>query len=178
MTSLAPDTAHPPAAPGANLGADMEADTLANMYLTFDIGTEEYGVSIADVIEIVGMQRIMPIPDLPPYLKGVINLRGKVIPLMDIRLRFNMPERPYDDRTVIIVMEVDDSPIGLIVDGVREVREIPIDRIDRHAQLGKTGTRQVIAGLGRLEKSVVVLLNPSVLVSEDDIRLLQEKSDA
>lgn len=178
MTSLATETAHTNIAPGASAGADMEADTLANMYLTFDIGTEEYGVAISDVIEIVGMQRIMPIPDLPPYLKGVINLRGKVIPLMDIRLRFNMPERAYDDRTVIIVMEVDDSPIGLIVDGVREVREIPTDRIDRHAQLGKSGTRQVIAGLGRLEQSVVVLLDPSVLVSEDDIRLLQEKSDA
>ncbi len=162
----------------APMSIDLEADTLANMYLTFDIGTEEYGVSISDVIEIVGMQRIMPIPDLPQYLKGVINLRGKVIPLMDIRLRFNMAERAYDDRTVIIVMEVEDAPIGLIVDGVREVREIPTERIDRHAQLGKAGSRQVIAGLGRLEESVVVLLNPSVLVSDEDLRLMQEKSHA
>ena len=159
-------------------GGVLEADTLANMYLTFDIGAEEYGVAISDVIEIVGIQRIMPIPDLPPYLKGVTNLRGKVIPLMDIRLRFNMAERAYDDRTVIVVMEVDDAPIGLIVDGVREVREISDTQIDRHAQLGKAGARQVIAGLGRLTDSVVVLLNPSVLVSQDDIRLLQEKSDA
>lgn len=161
----------------APMGMELEADTLANMYLTFDIGAEEYGVAISDVIEIVGMQRIMPIPDLPHYLKGVINLRGKVIPLMDIRLRFNMAERAYDDRTVIIVMEVDAAPIGLIVDGVREVREIPATQIDQHGQLGRSGTKQVIAGLGRLDDSVVVLLNPSVLVSDEEVRLLQKKNE-
>jgi purine-binding chemotaxis protein CheW len=173
MTQLATE----PRTQTVPMGLEVEADTLANMYLTFDIGAEEYGVSISDVIEIVGMQRIMPIPDLPHYLKGVINLRGKVIPLMDIRLRFNMAERAYDERTVIIVMEVDDAPIGLIVDGVREVREIGDDRIDRHAQLGKSSSRQVIAGLARMEESVVVILNPSVLVSEDDLRLIQDKSE-
>ncbi|MGY6697978.1 MAG: chemotaxis protein CheW [Roseinatronobacter sp.] len=174
MTSLDVD----PPANAVAAGMDMQLDSLANMYLTFDIDSEEYGVAISDVIEIVGMQRIMPIPDLPHYLKGVINLRGKVIPLMDVRLRFRMNERAYDDRTVIIVMEVDDALIGLIVDGVREVREIPDTQIDRHAQLGQSGTRQVIAGLGRLEDSVVVLLNPSVMVSEDEIRLLREHSEA
>lgn len=174
MTALATETA----SQTGPASIDMNADTLANMYLTFDIGNEEYGVAISDVIEIVGMQRIMPIPDLPHYLKGVINLRGKVIPLMDIRLRFNMDERAYDDRTVIIVMEVDDALIGLIVDGVREVREIADTQIDRHAQFGKSGKRQVIAGLGRLADSVVVLLNPSVMVSDEDIRLVREKSEA
>lgn len=169
MTTLALD---PSALP------DGAADMLANMYLTFDIGDEEYGVAISDVIEIVGMQRIMPIPDLPHYLKGVINLRGKVIPLMDIRLRFHMPERAYDDRTVIIVMEVENALIGLIVDGVREVREIHDTQIDRHTQLARNGARQVIAGLGRLDDSVVVLLNPPVLVSDDDLRVGQTLADA
>lgn len=173
MTSLALDAQ----AQAVKLVDDAQADSLANMFLTFDIGSEEYGVAISDVIEIVGMQRIMPIPDLPDFLKGVINLRGKVIPLMDIRLRFNMPARDYDDRTVIIVMEVEDALIGLIVDGVREVREIPDTHIDRHAQLGKGGKRQVIAGLGRLEDSVIILLNPAILLSDDEIRLMQEKGE-
>jgi purine-binding chemotaxis protein CheW len=174
MTTMAMDTN----ALAAASATDVAADMLANMYLTFDISDEEYGVAISDVIEIVGMQRIMPIPDLPHYLKGVINLRGKVIPLMDIRLRFHMPERAYDDRTVIIVMEVENALIGLIVDGVREVREIHDSQIDRHAQLGRNGARQVIAGLGRLEDSVVVLLNPPVLVSDDDLRVGQTMADA
>lgn len=162
----------------ASLPISDDADTIKDMYLTFDIGTEEYGVSIAGVTEIVGMQRIMPIPDMPVYLKGVINLRGKVIPLMDVRLRFDLPERPYDGRTVIIVMEVDDAPVGLIVDGVREVREIGADRIDSHVQFGKAGARQVIAGIGRLDDGVAVLLDPSVLVMDGDLALIREKADA
>jgi len=160
----------------ASLAGDAGADTIANMYLTFDIEAEEYGVGIAGVTEIVGMQRIMPIPDMPNYLKGVINLRGKVIPLMDVRLRFAMPARPYDDRTVIIVMEVEDAPVGLIVDGVREVREIPPSQIDRHGQFGRSATRQVIAGIGRLGDSVAVLLDPGVLVSDHDIALAREQA--
>lgn len=151
-----------------------EADTIADMYLTFDLGEEEYGVSIAGVTEIVGMQRIMPIPDMPRYLRGVINLRGKVIPLMDVRIRFDMPHRDYDDRTVIIVMEVDDAPVGLIVDGVREVREIPADRIDQRSQTGRNGTKSVISGIGQVGDRVAVLLDPSVLVSVSEINLARE----
>lgn len=157
---------------------DAGSDTIADMYLTFGIDTEEYGVGIAGVTEIVGMQRIMPIPDMPAFLKGVINLRGKVIPLMDVRLRFGMAERPHDDRTVIIVMEVDEAPVGLIVDGVREVREIPPAQIDRHGQLGRAGGKQVIAGIGRLGDGVAILLDPSVLVSDDDIALARDKAAA
>ncbi|MGR3505902.1 MAG: chemotaxis protein CheW [Paracoccaceae bacterium] len=159
----------------ALMAADLETDTIADMYLTFDIGPEEYGVGIAGVTEIVGMQRIMPIPDMPDYLKGVINLRGKVIPLMDVRLRFGIVERSYDDRTVIIVMEVEDAPIGLIVDGVREVREIAASQIDSHAQFGRGQGRQVIAGIGRLDGGVAVLLDPSVLVSDGDLALGRDK---
>jgi len=151
-----------------------DADTIADIYLTFDLGDEEYGVSIAGVTEIVGMQRIMPIPDMPRYLRGVINLRGKVIPLMDVRIRFDMPHRDYDDRTVIIVMEVDDAPVGLIVDGVREVREIPAGQIDQRGQVGRNRTKSVIAGIGQVGDRVAVLLDPSVLVTASDIALARD----
>lgn len=160
----------------AAAAASLEEDTIADMYLSFDIGDEEYGVGIAGVTEIVGMQRIMPIPDMPKYLKGVINLRGKVIPLMDVRLRFGMPERAYDHRTVIIVMEVGDAPVGLIVDGVREVLEIPASQIDRQGQLSRTGAKSMIAGIGRVEERVAVLLDPSVLVSDGDLILPRDKA--
>jgi purine-binding chemotaxis protein CheW len=160
----------------AGLGIDTETDSLSDMYLTFDLGDEEYGVSIVGVTEIVGMQKIMPVPDVPSYLRGVINLRGKVIPLMDVRLRFNMPERAYDDRTVIIVMDVDNAPVGLIVDGVREVREIPPGQIDTRNQFGRGGARSVISGLGRLEDGVAILLDPEVLVSDDDVALVRDKA--
>ncbi|NBE09150.1 chemotaxis protein CheW [Paragemmobacter ruber] len=148
-----------------------EADNIEHMYLTFALGSEEYGVTIVGVTEIVGMQRIMPVPDVPAYIKGVINLRGKVIPLMDVRLRFGMPERAYDERTVVIVMDVGDAPIGLIVDGVSEVLEIPPGQVDRHTQFGRATTRPVIAGIGRIGDRVAVLLDTSVLVSDSDVSL-------
>jgi len=148
-----------------------EADNVDEMYLTFALGAEEYGVNISGVTEIVGMQRIMSIPDVPSYIKGVINLRGKVIPLMDVRLRFGMPERAYDERTVIIVMDVGEAPVGLIVDGVSEVLEIPPSQVDRHGQFGRSSTRSVIAGIGRIGDRVAVLLDTSVLVADGDINL-------
>ena len=148
-----------------------EADNVDEMYLTFALGSEEYGVNISGVTEIVGMQRIMSIPDVPSYIKGVINLRGKVIPLMDVRLRFGMPERAYDERTVIIVMDVGEAPVGLIVDGVSEVLEIPPSQVDRHAQFGRGTARSVIAGIGRIGDRVAVLLDTAVLVADGDIAL-------
>jgi purine-binding chemotaxis protein CheW len=175
---MMPQTDNSNSATLAPAAMDEDADTIADMYLTFDLGQEEYGVSIAGVTEIVGMQRIMPIPDMPRYLRGVINLRGKVIPLMDVRLRFDMPERDYDERTVIIVMDVEDAPVGLIVDGVREVREIPADQIDRRGQVGRHGGRSVIAGIGQVGDQVAVLLDPSVLVSDSDIAIARETGDA
>lgn len=152
-------------------GTPRDADNIDEMYLTFALGDEEYGVNIVGVTEIVGMQRIMSVPDVPSYIKGVINLRGKVIPLMDVRLRFGMPERAYDERTVVIVMDVGDAPIGLIVDGVSEVLEIPPSQVDRHTQFGRNHSRSVIAGIGRIGDRVAVLLDTSVLVADGDITL-------
>lgn len=151
-------------------GAFADSDNVDDMYLTFALANEEYGVGIGVVTEIVGMQRIMSVPDMPHYIKGVINLRGKVIPLMDARLRFGMAERAYDDRTVVIVMDVADALIGLIVDGVSEVLEIPPANVDSNGQFGKGG-KSVISGIGKSGERVSILLDTSVLVSDNDINL-------
>ena len=153
--------------------AFADADNVDDMYLTFALSDEEYGVGIGVVTEIVGMQRIMSVPDMPHYIKGVINLRGKVIPLMDARLRFGMPEREYDDRTVVIVMDVADALVGLIVDGVSEVLEIPPTQVDGSGQFGK-GARSVIHGIGKIGERVSILLDTQVLVSDSDISLPAE----
>lgn len=153
-----------------DIDIDGNDDNIDDMYLTFKVGEEDYGVVISVVTEIVGMQRIMGIPDVPAYIKGVINLRGKVIPLMDVRLRFNMPERPYDERTVVIVLDVGDAPMGLIVDRVSEVLEIPAGQIDRHSGPA-AGARSVVSGLGRIDERVAILLDEKLLVSEDDISI-------
>ncbi len=102
-----------------------EENNIDDMYLTFAVAGEEYGIGIGYVTEIVGMQRVMEVPDLPAFIKGVINLRGKVIPVMDVRLRFSMDWKPYTERSVIIVLDVEGVPIGLAVDAVSDVREIP-----------------------------------------------------
>ena len=118
------------------------------------------------------MQRIMGIPDVPHYIKGVINLRGKVIPLMDVRLRFGMPAKEYDERTVVIVLDVNDAPMGLIVDKVSEVLEITSDKIDRKGFSGDG--RSVVAGLGRIDERVAIILDEALLVSDNDIVLPSE----
>lgn len=153
-------------APQTNLHAEP-SDSIDTMYLTFPVGSELYGVSIGVVTEIVGLQRIMSVPDVPHYIKGVINLRGKVIPLMDVRLRFGMPEKAYDDRTVVIVLQVSDAPVGLIVDGVNEVLDIPAHQIDRAHSFSSAEGRSLVLGLGRLEERVAILLNVNLLVEDD-----------
>lgn len=147
----------------------MATENLDEMYLCFSLGEEEYAVGIRQVAEIIGLPRIMAVPDLPDYVRGVINLRGKVIPLLDVRLRFRMPERSYDDRTVVIVMDVDDAPIGLIVDGVTEVREVPAADMRPSKGLAQRGAQSAIAGLGRVGDRVIVVLDASVLTSDHEI---------
>lgn len=143
-----------------------EENNIDDMYLTFGVGGEEYGVAIAYVTELVGMQRIMDVPDVPPFIKGVINLRGKVIPVMDVRLRFNLPERPYDERTVIIVLEVDNVPMGLVVEKVNDVLEIAPDHIDAPHAAAQRGNAGVVKGLGKQGERVIVLLDVQRLVSD------------
>lgn len=157
-------------APAETVSQFYDSDTIDHMYLTFIVGAEDYGVSIARVTEIVGMQRIMGVPDVPDHIVGVINLRGKVIPLMNVRRRFGMPDREHDDRTVIIVLDIGNAPVGLIVDRVSEVLDIPPDRIDQSSLVG-SGTRSVVRALGRLDDRVVILLDAEAMVAEGDIRL-------
>jgi purine-binding chemotaxis protein CheW len=159
--------------------ADNQIDLVFNdendindMYLTFGLGVEEYGISINYVTEIVGMQRVMEVPDVPAFIKGVINLRGKVIPVMDVRRRFNMPEEPYTERTVIIVLDSNGVLIGLIVDNVNEVMEIAENQIDQPPQFGTNrDNSNVIRGLGKQGTKVAILLNVENLISHHVIDL-------
>lgn len=123
-------------------------DNVDDMYLTFGVATEEYGIGIGYVTEIVSMQHIVQLPESAPSIKGVINLRGKVIPVMDLRLRFGLAPKDYSERTVIIVLSVNDVPVGLVVDHVSEVLEIPPAQIDTAVQTGGRGA-SMIRGFGK-----------------------------
>ena len=110
---------------------DDDIDNIDNQFLAFNIGDEQYGIDIAQIMEIIEMVPITPIPNMEHYIKGVINLRGKVLPVMDVRLRFTMEEKEYDAGTCIIVVQINDLEIGLIVDSVSEVVEIKDENMQR-----------------------------------------------
>lgn len=137
---------------------DDGEDTQEGKFLSFRIGNEQYGIEIKHVTEIVGIQKITEVPDMPDYVKGVINLRGSVIPVVDIRLRFRMKAIEYDDRTCVIVVNVEESPIGLVVDAVREVISISSEMISPAPSVAKGEISRYIKGIGRFEDDVIILL--------------------
>lgn len=141
-----------------NFGVDIEDDNIDRMYLFFHVKDEGYGIQIGHVIEIVGMQKIVDVPDVPSYVKGVINLRGQVIPVIDVRSRFKMDEIDYDDRTVIIVVEHNEVKTGFIVDGVSEVLELAEDEISPPPQSAQQ-RNSMITGVGHKNDQICFLLS-------------------
>jgi purine-binding chemotaxis protein CheW len=148
-------------------------DTLEDKYLTFRVGEEEYGIEIRYVTEIIGIQSITELPDMPEYVKGVINLRGKVIPVLDVRLRFGLAEREYDERTSIIVVNIKEMAVGLIVDTVSEVMDIPKSDVEPPPRVSKGAGNRYIQGMGKVDKSVKILLDIQKLLFEGELEDLQ-----
>jgi len=144
-------------------------DTLKNMYLTFRLGNEDYGIEIRYVTEIVGMQKITEVPDMPIFVKGVVNLRGQVIPVLDMRLRFNMQSRDYDERTCIIVVNIAGSQVGLVVDTVNEVRNIDDEQISPPPKTAGADSARYIQGMGKVGESVIILLEGTRLLHENEV---------
>ncbi len=145
----------------------QEEDSQEGKYLTFILGSEVYGLEIRYVTEIIGIQKITPVPDMPNYVKGVINLRGKVIPVMDVRLRFKMEPRDYDERTCIIVINAKETTVGLIVDTVNEVLEIAHEQIEATSKFSKGYGNQFMKGMGKVGEEVKILLDAEALLFED-----------
>jgi len=147
-----------------------DEDTQKDKYLTFAVGNEDYGIAICHVTEIIGIQKITEVPDMPRHVKGVINLRGKVIPVMDVRLRFKMEQRQYDDRTCIIVVDVNGAAIGLVVDTVKEVADIPAGQIEPPPDVSDGNRRMFIQGLGKVGDEVKILLDVGKLVRKEELQ--------
>jgi purine-binding chemotaxis protein CheW len=151
-----------------------DEDTQKGMFLIFHLGAEDYGIEIRYVIDIVGMQRITDVPDMPDFVRGVINLRGQVIPVLDVRTRFHMDTREYDDRTCIIVVKINETSIGLIVDTVSEVQDIKEDQISPPPKISSVTSSRYILGMGKVGEEVKILLDISTLLFEEEIDKLQE----
>ncbi len=144
-------------------------DTLKNMYLTFRLGKEDYGIEIRYVTEIVGMQKITEVPDMPMFVKGVVNLRGQVIPVLDMRLRFHMEPREYDERTCIIVVNIGGAQVGLVVDTVNEVRNIDDNQISPPPKTAGADSARYIQGMGKVGEEVIILLEGQRLLYEHEV---------
>lgn len=153
---------------------EMEEDTQKGRFLTFSLGKESYGIEIKYVTEIIGIQPITKIPELPEYIKGIINLRGKIIPVMDVRLRFKKEPKEYNDRTCVIVIDIKDISIGLIVDSVSEVLTIPEQDIVEPPQMNKGFNNRYIKRIGKVENDVKLLLDCEKLLTEDELENLSE----
>jgi purine-binding chemotaxis protein CheW len=173
-------TSFAPAPPGSmpaglqehvNGAADREGK-----YLTFTLAGEEYGIGILKIKEIIGMLPITSVPQTPQFVKGVINLRGKVIPVVDLRLRFAMDAIDYNDRTCIIVVEMGgggtDIVIGIVVDSVSEVLNIKSEDIEDTPAFGTTLDTDYILGMAKMEGKVKILLDIDAVLSQDDLDML------
>lgn len=148
-------------------------NTQADKYLLFNLGQEVYGIPITHVINIIELQKITEVPDMPAHIRGVINLRGSVIPVMDLRLRFRLPEREYDDRTCIIIVKIAEKSVGFIVDTVAEVHDIAPHDIEEPLQFKRDHDQaRYISGLGKVGEDVRILLDVEKVLSEEEQRVL------
>ena len=157
---------------------EQEQSTRAGKYLTFALADEEYGLEILKVREIISMSEITSIPKTPEYVKGVVNLRGKVIPVIDLRLKFTMDEIPYTDETCTIVVNVNEVEMGIIVDHVSEVLDIASGDIEDAPEFGASVNIDFILGMGKAEGRVTILLDISKVISAGDIAALQNTTEA
>jgi len=149
-------------------------------YLTFTLEKEEYGIGILKVKEIIGMMPVTSVPRTPDFVKGVINLRGKVIPVIDLRLKFTMGEIPYTDRTCIIVVEIDSDSttvlIGIVVDAVSEVLNVRGEDIEETPTFGTSLNTDYILGMAKMEGGVKILLDIDKVLSQEEVMQLESVS--
>ena len=152
---------------------DVQTEMQEEKYLTFLSDGQLFGIPIGDVVQIVGIQKITQIPDLPNYVKGVIDLRGDIIPLIDLRLRTGKQEAAYTERTCVIVTRISDKLFGFIVDEVDEVTDIQQAQISDPPKLSAEKTNRYLTGIARMEdEKIILLVDPASILRDDEIEEL------
>jgi len=155
-------------------GKDDSLQLLAGKYLTFRLQNESYGIKVLKIREIIRLQTITPVPQMPAYLKGVINLRGKIVPVVDLRLRFGLGNPTATERTCIIVVQVERAGgghlhMGLIVDGVEEVTNIAVGDIEETPDFGSKIETNYILGMAKIKGSVKALLDINSILGTEAV---------
>jgi purine-binding chemotaxis protein CheW len=145
-------------------------------YLTFTLGAEEYGVNIFKVQEIRGYEKPTAIANAPAYIKGVVNLRGTIVPIVDMRIKFNLGEETYDQFTVVIILNVVDRVVGMVVDGVSDVISLEAEQMRPAPEFSSSFDTRYITGLGTIEDRMLILIDIDNLMSSSDMGLLAESA--
>ncbi|MGQ5523997.1 chemotaxis protein CheW [Chitinimonas sp. PSY-7] len=146
-------------------------------YLVFTLGLEEYGIDILKVQEIRGYDQVTAIANTPPFIKGVINLRGTIVPIVDLRIKFSLGEPTYDQFTVVIILNVAKRVIGIVVDGVSDVITLVSEQIRPAPEFGVTLNTEYIQGLGTLDERMIILADIERLLTSQDMQLAEEATE-
>ena len=163
-----------PTLPESSVASAVRAN--AGKYLTFRLKNESYGIEVLKIREIIRLQPITPVPQMPPFIKGVLNLRGKIIPVIDLRLKFNLPDITNADHNCIIVVKIESSrvstQIGLIVDAVEEVINIGLNEIEPAPDFGTALDTAFILGLAKIKGSVKTILDIDRVLTEETLNAI------
>lgn len=156
-----------------NAAVDAAADEGATQeFLTFTLGSEEYGIDILCVQEIRGYEAVTAIANAPAFIKGVINLRGNIVPIVDLRIKFNLPDVRYDQFTVVIILHVLERVIGIVVDGVSDVVALAPEQIRPAPQFGAALNTEYIQGLGTIDQRMIIVADIEQLLASPEMALM------
>lgn len=153
---------------------EQEVDLQHNKFLTFEIEKRTFAFPIKDVLEIIEVQEAIPVPEFPDYVKGIINTKGKVIPIIDVRLRFQMEEKEYTERTCIIVVSIMSVEIGFIVDTVKAVIQIEEEMLAPPPAITTDKVTRYITGVVKQNSDLVIVLDAKKMLDDKGLNLLTE----
>lgn len=160
------------------LSKSLKDDTAAQEYLIFRLGDEEYGIDILKVQEIRGCDRVTRVPNAPDFLTGVTNLRGVIVPIVDLRVRFNLPVIGQDENTVVIVLNLSDRIVGIVVDGVVDVLSLDYEQIKPTPDVSAALSSRYLLGLGVVDNRMMILVNIEKLLSREELDAMDAVTDA
>jgi purine-binding chemotaxis protein CheW len=147
-------------------------------FLTFTLGREEYGIDILKVQEIRGYEDPTRIANAPPFIKGVINLRGVIVPIVDLRIKFNLGNPTYDQFTVVIILNIGRRVVGAVVDGVSDVIQLGSDNLRPAPEFGSSLDTRYILGLGTIDERMIIVVDIESLMSSQEMALVESSAQA
>src|SRR5574340_458882 len=155
-------------------GTEDQAGSAGNEFLTFTLGREEYGIDILKVQEIRGYDAVTAIANTPEFIKGVINLRGIIVPIVDMRIKFHLGSAEYNQFTVVIILNVANRVVGMVVDGVSDVITLSTEQIKAAPEFGAAIDTQYVMGLGTVDERMLILVDIEKLMTSQDMELMEQ----